>query len=414
MCTRLTESFRHIVSDQQHGFLKGRSTTSNLVEFVSNVTKQLEGRMQVDALYLDYSKAFDSLDHRILVGKLAKYGLSNKTVDWFSAYLNGRQLRVRAGDAMSDPFIATSGVPQGSHLGPILFLIFIQDLVAKLEDVGASMFADDLKIYHPISSINDCLHLQRSLDRVNEWSHNNHLLLNAQKCQTMVFNRRRSRIEYAYTLDDTHLARVSVIKDLGLFLDGKLTFKTHIDRTVARCKSILGQISRFARGFMNTDVIKTLYCSLVRSIIEYAAPAWSSHHVSYMNRLESIQKRFLLIALGRHRIPGTYALHPYAVRLGRLKLDKIVDRHKLACVTLVYDSLMGRIDCQKLRNKIKINTNRRGRRSRYLYVDSHPTLYGKNEPVNMCVGLFNDVADIFLTGVSRAGFRKLVVERYRS
>lgn len=199
-----------------------------------------------------------------------------------------------------------------------------------------------------------------------------------------------------------------------MFLDKKLTFRTHIDRTVARCRSILAQISRFARQFRNLDVVKTLYCSLVRSLLEYAAPAWSPYLSTYMSRLEAVQKRFLMIALGRQRLPESYALSPYVDRLAVLRLDAIADHHKLACVTLVYDSLMGRLECPKLRSLITVNTNRRGRRSRYLYTSQHTTSYGANEPVNRCMTLFNDVADIFLSGVSRAGFRYLVAERYRT
>lgn len=418
MCGRLTDAFANVIGEQQHGFVKGRSTTSNLVEFVSNVTNLVEGGQQIDALYLDFSKAFDSLDHGILVGKLLKYGLDNKSVAWFTSYLDGRQLRVRTGTSLSDPFRACSGVPQGSHLGPLLFLVYIQDLIDELVGTNASFFADDLKIYQPISKVDDCSLLQSHLNRVAVWSRTNCLSLNAKKCQTISFSRRHTHIDFTYSVDGVNLQRVSTVKDLGVHIDSKLTFKTHIDFIVAKCYSTLGLIRRFGRNFNDIDVMRSLYCTLVRPLIEYASPTWSSHLSTYTARLESCQKRFLAIALGTIRQPGSYAQLPYLTRLAQLKLDTIEDRLKLSSVMLIFDVLNGRIACPVLMRKITINSNRTGRHGHFLYADFHRTGYGMNEPINMGVTHFNNVADIYkiciAKGYSRNWFKKWVTYKYRT
>lgn len=132
-----------------------------------------------------------------------------------------------------------------------------------------------------------------------------------------------------------------------------------------------------------------------------------------MARLESIQKQFLIFALGRQRLPDSYALPPYADCLDLIGLDEINHRHKLACVSFVHDSLLGCISSRCLRERISVNRNRRGRHSRYLYETFHRTDYGRHEPLNKSTLLFNEVAHIFLEGLSRTGFRRAVMQHYR-
>ena len=143
---------------------------------------------------------------------------------------------------------------------------------------------------------------------------------------------------------------------------------------------------------------------------DYAAPVWSPYHKVHINRIEGIQKKILLSFLGRQWLPGSYALLPYKVRIAACNLDTIASRHNAANVMLVYDNLMGRARCPGIRGKIQLNPNHRGRRSKYLAGLFHRTDYGQNEPINKCITKFNSVAHVFLTGVSRRGFRAALRE----
>lgn len=151
---------------------------------------------------------------------------------------------------------------------------------------------------------------------------------------------------------------------------------------------------------MWVSVTKTLYCSLVRS-----------HHQVHINRIESVQKKFVLFALGRKTLPDSYALPPYRDQLATLGLRSIRHRQVTSCALFIYDCLMGTIKSDRLRRKINVNSNRRGRHGRYLYERFHRTDYGQNEPISKCTRIFNKFADIFLAGLSRKGFIRAMQQR---
>ena len=282
-------------------------------------------------------------------------------------------------------------------------------------DVDHSLYADDLKLFREIADSSDEETLQLNLDRIAHWGSLNSLLLNPSKCQVITFTRcRPASPASTYVLGATQLARVSEVKDLGVYLDPKLDFRRHIDRVVARCRSTLGLVKRFAKDFADLDVARTLYCSLVRPIAEYASPVWSPFYESHIARLESVQKQFVLFALGRQRLPNSFALPPYADRLAYLKLDSLRDRRGMACTGFIFDLLMGRITCKQLRDRVVINDNRQGRWSKYLREEYHRTEYGRQEPLNRCVILFNSVATIFKSGLSRNAFRRAVLDHFRT
>ena len=164
----------------------------------------------------------------------------------------------------------------------------------------------------------------------------------------------------------------------------------HIDTVISKARATLGLVKFFSRGFNNSRATKTLYCTLVRSLLEYAALVWSPVAACHINRLESIQKQFVLFALGRQRIGDSYVLPPNCERVATLGIDTIEDRHQLACVTVIHDSLLGRIDCFAIRERIAtVNSNRRGR---YLTITAHRTNYGLFEPINKCARYSNDAS----------------------
>ena len=215
------------------------------MDFVSSVIASMENGRTVDALYLDFSRAFDSLNHNLLVEKIRKYGIPNDSLRWLSSYLSDRSLQVRVNDVLSTAFTATSGVPQGSHLGTVLFLIYVQDLTVAL-NVNHSMYADDLKLSWEIDGSSDHRILQHCYNQVAHWGNMNNLKLNPTKCQVITFSRRRNHISHhVHHLGDLALPRVTEVKDLGVFLDEQLNFRRHYDRTIAKARITLGRPEQF-------------------------------------------------------------------------------------------------------------------------------------------------------------------------
>ena len=171
---------------------------------------------------------------------------------------------------LSDPFFASSGVPQESHLGPLLFLLYVQDLTLLLQDIDHSLYADDLKISCSVDREDDCLHLQQMLNSVAEWGNKNHLYLNSSKCQVISFNRTRRQTNYQYHLGDQPLQRVPKVRDLDVMLDEKPNFRRHMDRVISKCRSTLGLVKRFTKEFGDVNVARTLYLSIKFTSTNYS------------------------------------------------------------------------------------------------------------------------------------------------
>lgn len=201
----MSSAFESIIIEQQHGFRRGRSTITNLCVYTQYLTAALESGMQVDAVYTDFSKAFDKVNHSVLLSKLEAYGVSGMTLQWLSSYLRDRTLVVKIKGQLSNKIFPTSGVPQGSHLGPLLFIIFINDIKNYIKSCEFICYADDLKLYREIKSIDDMLMLQDDLESLYDWSVINKLPLNFEKCETITFTKKRKTMNYYYNINGTVL-----------------------------------------------------------------------------------------------------------------------------------------------------------------------------------------------------------------
>lgn len=183
---------KHLISPDQHGFVENRSTTTNLCCFSQFATEILDQRGQVDVIYTDFSKAFDRVDHGILLTKLHSAGFSIPLLSLIKSYLTERNLFVSYSGYKSTSFNPTSGVPQGSNLGPLLFLLFINDITDTI-DSNVLIYADDIKIYLPIYQIQDSVILQQNLNNIYEWSLINRLDLNISKCKVVTFTKKKNK-----------------------------------------------------------------------------------------------------------------------------------------------------------------------------------------------------------------------------
>jgi len=262
----------------QHGFFEKRSTQTNLMEYVSTVADAIVAGGQVDTIYTDFAKAFDKVDHGILLFKLCSFGVPTNLVEWFSTYLRNRSQFVVIGGSRSDRIVPSSGVPQGSILGPLLFIIFINDLLASLS--SCSGFADDLKLYKTISSIYDCNLLQEDLLKIVEWCERNKMVLNVYKCAVMSTTHGHNKIMYPYAIGNEQLKRFSTKKDLGVIMDDKLSFNEHVDEITRKCYRTLDFIFRCGRYFSRQSSMRLLYLSLVRNRLEYCSTVWNPFYIN--------------------------------------------------------------------------------------------------------------------------------------
>ena len=299
VCQKLTSFLLKTVNQNQHGFVKGRSTETNLTVYLHFLLNSMENGYQIDAIYTDFSKAFDRVHHELLLRKMKINGCPDIMVEWLTSYLSNRTQCVRLGTNLSKDIKVWSGVPQGSHLGPLLFVIFINDLCDLLTGCKFLFYADDLKIFMRVKDLNDTMELQNNLNIVNLWCKKNYMELNVLKCKCISYSRKQNlnQIVYNYEIDGVAIGRCKVMNDLGVLIDDKLNMNEHVDFIVNRAKRLLGFVKRQAKCFSDPYVSKALYCSLVRPLLDYCATSWNPFTCTQIERIESIQKQFLLFAL---------------------------------------------------------------------------------------------------------------------
>ena len=282
-----------MINKAQHGFLHDRSCVTQLLATLHHIGQLLDRNVQTDVLFLDFAKAFDSVDHTILLRRLKSYGISGNMYNWFADYLCGRTQRVVVDGVASGWFELTSGVPQGSILGPMLFLLFINDLPDVIpSSTSTGLYADNTKLYKAITSHEDCDHLQEALSYADAWSKQSNIDFNASTCKILTISRRKSPIEAKYYLCSTELMRVDSEVDLGVTVTRNLSWNQHIIKIGSKANKMLGLLRRTCPLLTNCDARRTLYISLVKSQVFYATEVWSPSQSTYKTRpLERIQRR---------------------------------------------------------------------------------------------------------------------------
>jgi Reverse transcriptase (RNA-dependent DNA polymerase) len=415
ICRSMYEDLKGLLSENQHGFVKGRSTVSNLVEYSSFILKSMEKGLQVDSVYTDFSKAFDKVRHCLLCPKLAASPIEPARCELMRSYLSGRIQRVRIGGCVSSEIKVTSGVPQGSHLGPLCFIWFVNELSLIFKYVRVLFYADDMKLFLPVGSSQDCLKIQSDLDRLAQWCNDNALPLNVGKCKTITFTRNIAPVRFDYKIGSSTLERVESITDLGVIFDAKMSFRNHIDATIAKGLAMLGFIKRLSNEFRDPYTLKALYVSLVRSRLEYACCVWQPFYVVHIDRIERIQEKFIKYALRRLGWNANSDLPPYHSRCGLINLETLEIRRDIARIMYVFDILSGKVSSAPLLAEVGFRIpSYATRRHEFLHIDYHRTNYGAFEPINAALNSFNDIANFFDFNVSRKRFVTLVKSNLRT
>ncbi|KAI5725364.1 hypothetical protein M8J77_014537 [Diaphorina citri] len=373
---KLAFASRSFISDEQHGFVSRRSTVTNLLCYQHDILQSFKSANAVHSIYTDVAKAFDRVNVSFLIAKLRSYGIGESFLTWLSDYLSGRSQLVRVGSCVSSPINVLSGVGQGSHSGPLLFSLFFNDLPQLIQNSSILLFADDVKIYKSISSVQDCALLQADLERFSEWLSTNGLQLSVHKCAVMEFCRSRSPPVFNYRIDSETLPLVNQIKDLGIYLDKTLSFSSHVDKVSLSCHRVLGYVFRNSKG-LSSEAFCTLFKALVRSLLEYGSIVWSPHYEVQAHALERVQKRFLWYH--RFRFGQDAAVVPLSVRR---------EHHDIR----FFDKLVrGEVDCSKLIELLTLDCSRHVRHCKTFYIEKCDTNYQFYAPINRMMRAANEM-----------------------
>jgi len=374
-----------LLCTSQHGFRKGKSTVTNLVETLHEWLSALDQGLEHDVIYLDIAKAFDSVSHTKLLYKLRKFGLPNGIVAWVSAFLDGRTQSTVVNNVESESVAVTSGVPQGSVLGPVLFLIYINDLQKCVLHSSVQIFADDTKIFMTGSADNQ--KLQDDLDRIQRWCVTWQLNLSADKCAAFKV-KRNSRANnalvpaYSFKIGNSELPFVDTVRDLGVEISSPFSFRHHYTQIVLSANRMANAIHR-SFSLKSKFFLRDLFCTYVRPKLEYASPCWNPYLVKDINLLESVQRRFT------KRIPGLRSLS-YENRLRVLGIPTL-ERRRLQLDMVTFYKIVNGSFTTNLKSCIRDSpAPSRGHPCRKMVIRANSDLY-KFSFIPRCIPIWNSL-----------------------
>ena len=313
----------NLLSTRQFGFRRGHSAEDQLLLTYSKIVAEVDDGQVVDAVYLDYSKAFDVLSHNILLEKLTSIGFCPIIINWIRSFLCGRAMQVAVNGVSSEPRDVLSGVPQGSVLGPLLFIIYVNSLGVNFGCEWYA-FADDLKLFvsqRRMQILEPDVSLQRDLDTLFQVSVSWNLSLNPAKCAVVRFGARSTYEaggDSGYRLGGDRLALARSHRDLGVIVDTSLRFHLNVSAVVQKASALVNQLLRNT-VCRSPEFMVTLFVSHVRPILDYCSTVWNLGFLGDMRKLESVQRRWTREVTGLSRTD-------YGVRLQRLKLFSVLGR----------------------------------------------------------------------------------------
>ena len=335
LLTFVTE--HNIIFDHQFGFRAKHSTYMPISILHDLITDNLASNMKTAGIYLDLARAFDTVNTDILLKKLSLYNIRDKSLDFLLSYLSNRTHRVKFNGIISGTKEVTCGVPQGSVLGPLLFLLYINDIYKVCPVAKFFLFADDTAIFYSASSINelqDKIHV--SFPKITAWLIGNRLSLSVQKTFYQLYSNDASPQQLHISVGNNELNRASTIKYLGVLIDENLKFKSHITKISGIISRQIGIICR-ARYLLNQQLLMLLYNALILPYLSYCVCIWGSNYRTTLQPIIVAQKRAVRMIAG---VPTRTHTSPLFKDLKILKFDDIVQYQIL---NILHDSLHGDI-----------------------------------------------------------------------
>ena len=330
------------INSRQHGFLPLKSCESQLLPFVDQLARSLNKSSRIDIVYFDFSKAFDSVNHDIILEKLKnRFGIDGFLLKFFVEYLSGRKQRVVIGNTFSEDLIVASGVPQGSILGPLLFVLFINDIGDEVSNSSnILLYADDTKLYREILCEADSETLQGDITVLNNWAIENKMKFHPDKCKVLTVTLQRNDTpRYTYMLGQTPLHYVQSEKDLGVSITSNLCWTKHCNNLCSKAKRNLGLLRRTCNFVKNTRQRRSLYLAMIRSQFEHCSTVWAACSQTMLETMESIQKRCIKWVLNEEL--ETYSPYTYALKCRQLDILPLRYRLVLKDLKLFHSMITG-------------------------------------------------------------------------
>ena len=380
----------HQLNKGQHGFVPGRSTQTQLLAHYNDIYETMMEGKRLDTVFLDFAKAFDKVDHEILLKKVKKHKISGKVGNWIREFLKDRKFRVVANNNMSEEAEVISGVPQGTVLAAMLFLIMISDIDEKVKSCIVRSFADDTRVSKAVNSDEDRELMQSDLEEIYKWAKNNKMEFNATKFEQIVHGNVKDIEVKSYKDSSGELIQIkNTVKDLGILATNDILFKEHISKIINSSRVIMGMLLRTFSTRDRESMLK-MFNTYIKSRLEYCCVVWSPAQQNLINEIENVQKAFT------SKIKDMEGLD-YHERLRELKLYSLERRRDRYCIIYGWQQLEGIKE-----NILKLRSSWNGRDRRMITANIPNQANGKclstkeknliyNNPARRTQRLFNSI-----------------------
>ena len=389
---------QNILTDYQHGFRKKRSCESQLITTIQDLASGIDSSTQIDAILLDFSKAFDKVSHERLAAKLHHYGVRGPTLNWIKSFLAGRTQRVIVEGVASDTAPVTSGVPLGTVLGPLLFLIYINDLPSKVNST-ARLFADDCLLYRHIKTNDDTTSLQDDLNNLQYWERDWQMHFNPDKCEVIRITTKRKIIPSSYFIHGKELNITSKGKYLGITISQNLSWNNHIDNVCRKANNTTAFLRRNLSS-CPANIRTKCYTTFVRPQLEYASSAWAPHTQSNINKLKSVQRRAARFATGNYNTTSSVT-----TMLNHLNWDTLQQRRLRTKAIMMYRIINGLVAIEPPPFMHHLGAATRGQQHKYIVPYSRTTVH-KESFFPSTIRLWNQLPEATAAALDLESFKK--------
>ena len=392
----------HLLSDDQHGFRRNHSTVHSIAQFTNYVNTKLDNGLPTLVTYIDFRKAFDCVQHSVLLTKLGKLNMDVATIEWAKSYLESRKQRVLANGVYSSHLPITQGVPQGSVLGPLFYIIYANDLPDIASNCNVAMYADDTILYTANRDFGRSVKkMQEDLNSLSRWCLTNGISMNVDKTKIMTFGRPKMINDlqpYEIMLNEIPIQRVTSYKYLGITLDSQLNYKLHASKIIANASGKLKQFQRM-RNFLDTRSATLVYKSMLLPLLEYGDIFLSATTVQNRKKLQVLQNKGLRCALNKGIDTSTDELHDEA------KLHKLKFRREQHLLNFMYDWAK---DSTKLKVKSTYSIKTRSHNKRMLFVKRPKTESFKRSFAYQGPRKWNRLAEAFHQAATKESYKLLI------